>query len=133
MMKKLRKKDNFFFSNKGVAKLYLRCSYSNIFLTLTDLNDHVIICHTSGSSDKTTRSKRRKKAPQTIEPIMRKLKPFIDLYNIRNIEIINKTKVSAVFRALVKELEFYNILILSIKWVHILAHNGVRGRKNRKF
>ena len=49
-----RKKSSFKFSLGGdlnrIAHLYMRKSFSNIFLTLTDLNDRVIICRTSGSS-----------------------------------------------------------------------------------
>jgi ribosomal protein S11 len=39
----------FTFARVGMARLHLRRSYSNIFLTLTDLKNKVVQCKTSGS------------------------------------------------------------------------------------
>jgi len=64
---KLRK--YFFQFGKGkdrIAKLYLKRSYTNIFLTLTDWADKIIISKTSGNSG-LKGSKRRKKVPLALE------------------------------------------------------------------
>ena len=55
------KKNHFFFGNLKlkIAKLYIRRSYTNVFITLCDLNNKVIICKSSGSSDN-IKNKRRK-------------------------------------------------------------------------
>jgi len=50
--KKVKIKDKFNFGIKkykfNMGRLYLRKSFSNIFLTFTDLSNKVIICKTSG-------------------------------------------------------------------------------------
>jgi len=35
-----------------MAKIYIKKTYTNIFITLTDMDNKVVICKTSGSSDK---------------------------------------------------------------------------------
>jgi ribosomal protein S11 len=50
-IKKIKKiKNKFYFGLKSLKKgrLYLRKSFSNIFLTFTDLKNKVVICKTSG-------------------------------------------------------------------------------------
>jgi ribosomal protein S11 len=50
-IKKIKKiKNKFFFGFKTLKKgrLYLRKSFSNIFLTFTDLKNKVVVCKTSG-------------------------------------------------------------------------------------
>ena len=47
---KLRRRNHFNLGDKQkVGRIYLRRSYTNIFLTLTDLDNKVIICKTSGN------------------------------------------------------------------------------------
>ena len=49
---KLKSKNHFFFGFKkefNVARVFLRRTYTNIFITLTDLHDKVIVCKTSGN------------------------------------------------------------------------------------
>lgn len=51
-IKKIKIKKKFNFGIKrykfNVGRLYLRRTFSNIFLTFTDLSNHVIVCKTSG-------------------------------------------------------------------------------------
>lgn len=50
-IKKIKKiKNKFYFGLKSLKKgrLYLRKSFSNIFLTFTDLKNKVVVCKTSG-------------------------------------------------------------------------------------
>jgi len=42
--------NKFYFSKRGnLAKVYLKFTYSNIIISLTDYKDKLIACHTSGS------------------------------------------------------------------------------------
>lgn len=114
------------------AKIYLRKGWSNIFLTLTDLNNKVIICKTSGNS-KISESKRRKKIAMAIEIIMKYLyNETILLFNIRNIEIILKMRVRSHLYTLIKRLKYYKINIVSIISKKKIAHNGIRKKKLRR-
>ena len=118
--------------NNKKAKIYLRKTWSNIFLTLTDLKDKVIICKTSGNS-KVSDSKRRKKIAMAIETIMKYLyDECISLFNIKNIEIILKMRVRSHLYTLIKRLKYYKINILSIISKKKMAHNGIRKKKIRK-
>ncbi len=79
-MWKLRKQPHF---NLGLqqnkAKLYFRKSFSNIFITLTDLCSQTIVCKTSGCSGVKS-SKRAKKSPYAIENIVKELNVYFKLY-----------------------------------------------------
>lgn len=46
---KLKRYKHFKFGKLDKARIHLRRTFSNLFLTLTDLNHKVIICKTSGS------------------------------------------------------------------------------------
>lgn len=49
---KLKRKNHFFFGFRRdckVARIYLKRTYTNIFITLTDLHSKVIVCKTSGN------------------------------------------------------------------------------------
>ena len=79
---------NFGDKDNKTAKIYLRKTWSNIFITLCDLKNKVIICKTSGNS-KISESKRRKKIAMAIETIMKYLyNETILLFNIKKIKIL---------------------------------------------
>ena len=130
---KLLKVKNFYFGNNEtiIGKLFIKRSYSNIFVTLTDLNNKVIICKTSGSSDKIF-NKRKKKVAQAIDKITFKIKNFLKLYNILNVHIILKMKIKTHVYTLLSKLHLYGIKVISIKSKKKLAHNGVKGRNLRR-
>jgi ribosomal protein S11 len=77
-----------------IAKIYIKRTYTNIFITLTDINNKVIICKTSGSSDKIY-NKRKKKIAQAVEKIIFRIKKYFKLYNIMFLHLILKMKVKA--------------------------------------
>lgn len=115
-----------------IAKIYLKKTWSNIYLTLTDLKNKVIICKTSGNS-KISESKRRKKIAMAIETIMKYLyNETIVLFNIRNIIIILNMKVRSHLYTLIKRLRYYKINIISIISRKKIAHNGIRKKKLRR-
>jgi ribosomal protein S11 len=127
------RKNHFFFGclNKKVAKLYIRRTYTNIFITLCDLNNKVIVCKTSGSSDD-IKNKRRKRIAQAVEKIMLHIRRFIKLYNISNIKLILKMKVKSHVYTLLNRIKYYGINILNISLRRAIAHNGVKGRNIRR-
>jgi ribosomal protein S11 len=125
------KKDHFFLPN-NTAKLYLNRSYTNIFITLTDMQDRVIICKSAGNSEPTQHSKRYKIIPQAIETICEKLHFFFDLYSINKVLIVLKIKKNILFDYLLKELDYYFINVIGIQIRRTVAFNGVRSRKARR-
>lgn len=123
---------NFKLGNKfKTGKLFIKRTYSNIFITLTDLNNKVIICKTSGSSEKIF-NKRKKKVAQAVEKILYKIKNYLNLYNIMYIHIILKMKIKTHIYTLLTKLKLYGIHIVSIKSKKKLAHNGIKGRNLRR-
>jgi ribosomal protein S11 len=117
--------------NNKIAKIYIKKTYTNIFVTLCDLKNKVIICKTSGSSDKIY-NKRKKRIAQAVEKIIFRIKKYLKLYKIMYIHLIIKMKVKSHVYTLLSKLHSYGIKILSIKSKKIRAHNGVKGRKLRR-
>jgi len=98
-IKKIKKiKNKFYFGLKSLKKgrLYLRKSFSNIFLTFTDLKNKVVICKTSGNSG-IIGSKRRKRIPMALESIFKSLYKVLQLYQIKCVEIILKMRKRSFF------------------------------------
>ena len=109
---KLKAKRRFKFY-QNTCHLYLRKSFSNIFLTMTDQEGSVIKCATSGSSG-IGRSKRRKLAPQSIEQIMVVLKPYFHLYKIKQVFLFFSARTSKIFYTLLKEIQYHGFKIRRI-------------------
>lgn len=128
------KKDKIF--NLGLinktANIHIKRTYTNIFITLTDLDNKVIICVTSGSADNTITNRRRKKIALAVEKIVSTLNYFFKLYEIKFINIILKMKVRAHVYTLLSKLVYFGLIILTISSRKLLAHNGVKGRRLRR-
>jgi len=91
--KKYKRKRHFFFGETGNhGCLYLRKSFSNIFVTFTDMNNKVVACKTSGNSG-IVDTKRRKKNPQALEIIVKELMKVVKLYRIQFFSIIFKMRL----------------------------------------
>lgn len=118
--------------NKRVAKLHLKKTYTNIFITLTDLWDKVIVCLSAGLCEKSSDSKRRKTSPQAIEVIMESMNKYFLVYEITDVIIDLKMKSNVFFRFLIKELRYYNIKILRVDVKRKLPFVPMRGRKLRR-
>lgn len=132
---KIKKFKNFFFGsdlNKKIANIYIRRTYTNIFITLTDLQNNVVICITSGSADKKLRNRRKKKIAQTVEKIVFAMNYFFKLYEIKAFNIILKMKVKAHVYTLISKLTYLGLIVLSISSRKLIAHNGVKGKKLRR-
>ncbi len=130
---KIKKEKNF---NLGLinktANIHIKRTYTNIFVTLTDLDNKVIACVTSGSADKTITNRRRKKIALAVEKIVSTLNYFLKLYEIKFLNIVLKMKVKAHVYKLLSKLVYYGLIILSISSRKLLAHNGVKGRRLRR-
>lgn len=127
---KIDKKFNFGIT-QNTAKIYIRRTYTNVFVTLTDLNNNVIVCKTSGSSDKIY-NKRRKKIAQAVEKIAAKINQYLKLYEITHLHLILKMRVKAHVYTLLSKLHTYGLFILSLTSRRLIAHNGVKGRNLRR-
>ena len=101
-----------FYFPKKTARLFLKPSFSNLIMTLTDLNNKVVICKTSGSAG-LLGSKRRKKSPQAIETIVQAILPYLRLHKILNIQIVLKMRLKSHFYILLKELQYNGLNITS--------------------
>lgn len=131
-MRKLIREPHFLLGkNKDTARIYLRRTFSNIFITLTDLKHRTIVCKTSGNSG-VAASKRRKKAPYAIENIVKELNVYLKLYKISRVYLVLKMRVNTFFYFLTKELAFYGINIINFRVRRSVAFNGTRGRKLRR-
>jgi len=126
-------KNHFFFGNlkTKVANIYIRRTYTNIFITLCDMNNKVIICKTSGSSDNFS-NKRRKRIAQAVEKIMIYIRKTIKLYNIMKLNVILKMKMKSHVYTLISRLKYYGLDIISFCYRRKISHNGVRGRNIRR-
>lgn len=127
-----KKEKNFFFGlTKNTAKIYIKRTYSNVFVTLTDLQNKVVVCKTSGSSDSIT-TKRRKKIAQAVEKIASKINQYLKLYNITKIHLVLKMRIKAHVYTLLSKLHTYGLFILTMTSRRLIAHNGVKGRNLRR-
>jgi len=131
MSLKIKKRILFFSKFGGLARIYIRKTHSNIFVTITDLKDKVLKCVTSGSSG-ILGSKRKKKAPMALESIVRKCLPVFERYRIRKVKVVLKTRISVLFYTLLKELKFHGISLFGVTVRRKVAFNGVRKRKLRR-
>jgi ribosomal protein S11 len=105
---------------------------SNIFITLCDLQQNVIISKSSGTVRSLGSNKKRKISPQAIEGIMRSLKKYFILYNITALNLCLKLSKCAHLFVLLKELRLFSIQIISIIDIKRVPHNGMRVRKMRR-
>ena len=127
---KLEKNEKFFFGKfkNQVGLIYIKKSFSNIFLTLTDLNNKVIISCSSGSSDNYF-NKREKMSPYALEKMFKRVLLYLKLYNIQVIKLYLKLKIGAHVYFLIKELNYYGFSVSHIFEKNRLPHNGSKARK----
>jgi len=119
---------DFSFLKNDFHKIYLKPTFTNIIISITDANNKVLACHSSGSSGVVGTS-RRKKAPQAVASILKKLHTVFLKHNIRAVEIIITNRASSALYSLVRELSYYGVFIATIRRRLRIAHNGVRRRK----
>lgn len=121
----------FIFGRGHRANIVLRRTFSNIFVTLTDLRHKVIICRTSGNSG-VEGQKRKKRSALALEKIVKMLYEYIVLYNIEVVRIISRMKLNRYYYCLKKELQYYGVKIGKLRIRRPVALCYERGRKLRR-
>ena len=132
---KVRKFKKFFFGvdqKNKIANIYIRRTYTNVFVTLTDMKNNVIICITSGSADRSLTNRRKKRIAQAVEQIVVAMNYFFKLYEIKALHVILKMKVKAHVYTLISKVLSLGLSILSLSSRRLIAHNGVKGRRLRR-
>lgn len=134
-IKRIKKNNKFYFrvdfNDLNTAKICVRRSFSNLFLTLMDSRGQVIICKTSGSCG-FTGSKRKKTIKYNIEVLFKEVYEYIKVYRIQQVIIVLRTRVNAYYYTLAQELSYVGIRIGAVYFNRRLPHNGMRGRKLRR-
>ena len=125
------KKNHFFFLENS-AFLFFEKRNSNLFLTLTDSNEKLIICKTSGIA-KVGNLKKTKIAAQSLEAIVPSLKVFFSFYSIKSLTLVFRNSVPKIYYGvLVNQLNNLGITIKNIKIKYLIPHNGIRSRTPRR-
>jgi len=139
MVKKLKKKNRpksksrrFFFGYRvSKARLHFRKSFTNIFLTLTDLRNKVIYALSAGQCAQNN-NRRQKTAPFVMEAMTNKINKVLRNFRITSLEIIVKSTLRVHIRILVHRLGLANYIISAILDRRLVAHNGVRSRAPKR-
>ena len=113
-----------------VAKLYIRQSLTNLFLTLTDMNDLVIITLSSGMISP-SKNVRVKLSLSMVEEMVKTIRDHLNFIKVGNLELIFRSNMSE-YKTIITELDKYGICIVQISDRRISAHNGVRKRKQAR-
>jgi ribosomal protein S11 len=123
----LKSPKDFSFLKSSYPKVFLKTTFTNVMISLTDEHNKLIACHTSGSSGVVGTS-RRKKAPQAVQTIIKKLYPYFVQKNINNVELVLTRRVTQATHYLIRELAYLGIKVAMFRRRRICAHNGVRRR-----
>lgn len=122
----------FFKSSQGLKmRLFFRRSFTNIFITLTDLRNKVVFSLSAGMCTEKN-NRRTKVAPFIVETMALKLVQVLQKFKIVALIVIMRSSLRSHLRILVSKLVKYNYKILSISDRRIVAHNGVRGKSIKR-
>jgi ribosomal protein S11 len=105
------------------AKVYMKFTYSNVFITLTDMSDKAIICHSAGSAG-VIGTRKAKKAPHVVDMIVKKLQFSLIKFKIKCIIIFVRRKAVKAMNYLIRSLARFGIKIISSIYVecrHIMV------------
>lgn len=109
------------YEGSRVARIFLKKSFSNFFLTLTDLNGNVIVSVSSGSVNQNV-SKKRKLSHYSIEPVFKVLLDYLREHKILYLELFLKLRISAHVFSLVRELNFYGFSVSKVVEINKIPH-----------
>ena len=116
---------------KCKAKILFQTTYSNIFLSLLDLNDKVI-CFKSSGHLPNSYNKKNKKPLYNIGLLMELLSKYLTLYKITRIIFEIRAKRPFFYgKYLLSEFKTYGLWVDTFKHYVPIAHNGVKGRHIR--
>lgn len=117
-------------------KCILLCftSYSNIYLCLLDCDHKSIITKTAGSAKvSSNNSKKEKKALHNVYKIVLSLKPYVDLYFIKYLDIEFRGAIALpLLNVLMDNLEKIDVKTVSFRLILTTPHNGMRVRTQRR-
>ena len=131
MLYKVNKIKNFIITKENLAEIYVRIKFSNIFITLTDSNHKVIVCKTAGSAG-LKGSKKRKTTTQTVESIISSLANYFKQYDIKEVKLFLRCRVTTHIFTLIRYLLVYNININSIFLTMPQSYTRNRKRSARR-
>jgi ribosomal protein S11 len=114
-----------------LANVIFRRTRTNLFITLTDLHNKVVICFSSGSSNVGS-SKKKKVSPYAVQPIVSNLINYLRVYRIRNVILVLSTYSRSHVALLTRELFRYGIRVRFIVNRVIRPHNGVKKPKKAR-
>lgn len=123
------KKSHLFLNN--MANLYIRRTWTNIFVTITDMQNQVLICKSSGMVID-SKNKRLKKAPQSLETIVLEVSKILKENNIHSVNIILKSRITQHIYTLVRELLYRNISVASFINNFSIPYGKLRERVKRR-
>lgn len=125
----LKKSTHNFVNN--IANLYIRRTWTNIFVTITDSKNKVLICKSSGMFI-ASKNKRLKKAPQSLEIIVWEISKILKDKNINSVNLILKSRITQHIYTLVRELLYRNISVKSFINKFSIPYGKLRGRVKRR-
>ena len=129
---RLKKRQKFNLSPlKCKAKILFQTTYSNIFLSLLDLNNKVI-CFKSAGHLPDSFNKKKKTPLYNIGLLMELLSKYIKLYKITNIIFEFRAKKPFFYgNYFLDQFKLYGLFVNTYKHYVPVAHNGVKGRHIR--
>jgi len=130
----LQRLQNFKFTGKWkqhYCRVHMRKSFTNIFITLTDLQDKVIHTTSIGQFSKIN-NKRVKLSPVIYLKMIRKFFQFMRKLKFRKYEMILRSRFGHHLITFVRESLYYGLRPFRLINRRIVAHNGVRARHIRR-
>jgi hypothetical protein len=132
---KFKKKNKFNFKNEAFSKtgnvaiLKFNKSYSNFFISLSDILNKFIIGKSAAMVLGKKEPRRKRKAPNTMEHLINSLDHFFDLYNITDIIIYSFIRPSLFLNFALRYVRVKNINIIKIIIKRNMPFSLYRGRK----
>lgn len=128
-MKVIQKRKHTF--KYGIGHLLFFQKRSNVFFVLkTEKNKHVITL--SSGSCKVGSTKKQKISPFNLNIIIKRLKEYLNLYNIYRIRLFFRSFINKHYYHIIKNLSLFHIKVMEIGYVLHFPHNGMRKRKSRR-
>ncbi len=123
-----KKKDQQFHLLDGRGQAYIKATYNNTLVTLTDQHGSVIIW---GSSGKAGFKGPKKSTPYAAQQIVRSIADTAKEKGIKTVDAFVRGPGPG-REAVIRALNSNGIQVLSIKDVTPIPHNGVRAKKPRR-
>lgn len=111
-----------------VGRAYVRASYNNTLVTITDPQGNVLV---QGSAGRSGFRGPKKSTPYAAGAILRDLGPKLQAYGLREVNVFVRGLGSGREGA-IRAMNAHNLTILSIKDITPLPHNGCRPKKPRR-